>query len=201
MINKEMNGSPTATTGISGTDAQLISYIINSKLQSGAFMKEIGIRLAAPSVAYLGFSAFFIKHGKHASEEAMKLAFFFQEIGGNFVLNDIKAYNQATNDPVAALGAAIDLEEQILGKIRSLSMEPHDLAVQAFLGELTKMMAVHLGFKRTLLTRASRVRNDPAGLQQLDDELLKMEKHAKHHKKFHGHHEHYHHHHEHHMKC
>jgi ferritin len=197
-----MNKSSVAMTGmlgISGTDMQVINYFINSKLQLAAYMKEIGIRLAAPSSAYLGFSAYFIKQGKHANEKAMKLAFFVQELGGDFALDNIKPYNQSFNDPVAALEAIIGIEEQILMNLKARTAEIRDITVQAFIGDLIKMMAIHLAAKRLFLTRANRVRNDPAGLQRLNDELLLLEMYAKHHHKFHGHHHDHHHHH--HMKC
>jgi len=189
-----MNATRISMEGITDNDLQIINYFINSKLQMAHFMKEYGLRLASPSSAYLGFSAFFLKHGEYSEHRAMKMAFFVQELGGTFMLSDIKTLNQPPSDPVTALETIIGLEEQILGNLKVRMMEVHDPAIDALMGHLMKMMALHLGAKKSLFTRANRVRNDPAGLQHIDRDLLLIEALAKHHRQWHDHHHHHLHH-------
>lgn len=175
-------------------DTELINFLINSEFQLASYMGEIGLRLAAPNVAFLGFSAFFCKKAEHIYEKAMKAVFHFQLIGGVFTKAMIEPLNTEMG-PVTGLESVIQLETETLRNLRARSVNIKDLAMQSLLSEKIKDMMEHLGVQRTLLTRLLRVADSPVGLSMLDNELLLIEAHHKHHKKYH-HHEYKHKHHE-----
>jgi len=166
------------------TDLEVINFLINSEMQLASYMMDMGLRLAAPSNAYLGFSAYFMEGAKHTHRKAIMAAFFIQEIGGTFAFSDIKAYNQNVSDPVAALDAIIGLEESILGTLRNAII--NDPGLRVFIDNCIKEKAIHIGVKKTFMTKLIRVQNNPEGLDRINDELLMVEALAKHHHKHHG---------------
>lgn len=173
------------------TDLEVINYLINSEMQLASYMMDMGLRLASPSSAYLGFSAYFMKGAKHSHRKAIMAAFFIQEIGGNFTFSDIKAYNQNITDPVAALDMIIGLEESILGTLRTSMI--NDPGLKVFIDNCIKEKAIHIGVKKTFMTKLMRVHNNPDGLDRINDELLLIDVYAKHHHKHHGDKHHHHH--------
>jgi ferritin len=181
--------------------SELINYLINSKLTLASIKREIGIRLAASSIAFMGFSAYFLHHSKHAEEKAIKLALFAQELGVNVNFLTIESHNRIYNEPVSALEAVIGVKQEIILTLTNQLSTVDNVIIGNFIGDMLKHMVMELSEMRRLLVRAERVRDDPTGLQILNDDLLLINLYREHHHKYHDHDHHHHHHHHDKSKC
>ncbi|CAH6419944.1 Hypothetical protein HVR_LOCUS1004 [uncultured virus] len=162
-------------------DQQAINYLINNQIQLAHIMREIGIKLAAPNVAYPGFSIYFIVTAKKLEKKATKLMLLIQLLGGSYTLNPINPQNTGFENPAAALEAIVGFQDAMVNNLKLAAV--NDPALKELISHVVKKKALWLGFNRGMLTRLNRVRNDPAGLQRLDDELLVIELYKKYHNK------------------
>ena len=160
-----------------------VDFLVNSQLQFAHSMREIGIKLAAPNVAYPGFAMFFVWHSKIIEKKAIKMMFILQKLGVNYSLAPINPLNDSFPDPVLALAAIVRYEEGILEGLKAIDTQGPVMKhlISRKIGKMTLM----LGMKRSMLTKLNRIRDDPAALQQADDKLLAKEIHMKMHNKYH----------------
>lgn len=166
-------------------DQQAVNYLINAQLELAHFMRELGIKLAAPNVAYPGFSTYLLSTSKKIEQKATKLMLLIQTLGGSFTLVAINPQNTTIADPIAALQAVLTYEGNMVNNLKGFAIQ--DPALVALLAHIIRKKSIWLGLNRMMLTQMTRLNNDPAGLQRFDTELLSKDIYKKLHKKLHDH--------------